>query len=69
MKRFAPIRFRDRITKSLRVPSASGMAFKRRVNRRPEAIVDRVDVVLAKQTLKEKGQIPWAQAKKNLGLL
>ena len=33
-----------------------------------EAIEDRVDVTLAKKALKEKGRIPWAQAKKELGL-
>jgi prevent-host-death family protein len=33
-----------------------------------EAIEDRVDLVLAKKALKEKGRIPWAQAKKDLGL-
>jgi prevent-host-death family protein len=33
-----------------------------------EAIEDRVDVALAKKSLKEKGSIPWAQAKKDLGL-
>lgn len=33
-----------------------------------EAIEDRVDVGLAKKALKEKGQIPWSRAKKELGL-
>ena len=33
-----------------------------------EAIEDRVDVVLAKKALKEKVSIPWAKAKKELGL-
>jgi prevent-host-death family protein len=33
-----------------------------------EAIEDRVDVVLATKALKEKGRIPWARAKKELGL-
>jgi len=33
-----------------------------------EAIEDRVDVTLAKKALKEKGRIPWARAKKELGL-
>jgi prevent-host-death family protein len=33
-----------------------------------EAIEDRVDVALAKKALKEKGSIPWAKAKEELGL-
>jgi prevent-host-death family protein len=33
-----------------------------------EAIEDRMDVALAKKALKEKGRIPWAQVKKELGL-
>lgn len=33
-----------------------------------EAIEDRVDLALAKKALKEKGRIPWQQAKKSLGL-
>ena len=33
-----------------------------------EAIEDRVDLALAKKALKEKGRIPWGQAKKELGL-
>ena len=33
-----------------------------------EALEDRLDVQLAKQALKEKGTIPWAQVKKALGL-
>lgn len=33
-----------------------------------EALEERLDVRLAKQALKEKGTIPWARAKKTLGL-
>lgn len=33
-----------------------------------EAMEDRVDLALAKKALKEKGRIPWTQAKKKLGL-
>ena len=33
-----------------------------------EAMEDRVDLALAKKALQEKGRIPWAQAKKDLGL-
>jgi prevent-host-death family protein len=33
-----------------------------------EAIEDRMDVAMAKKALKKKGRIPWAQAKKELGL-
>jgi hypothetical protein len=33
-----------------------------------EAIEDRIDVTLAKKALKEKGRIPWAQLKQDLGL-
>jgi prevent-host-death family protein len=33
-----------------------------------EAMEDRVDVALAKKALKEKGRIPWAHAKKEIGL-
>ena len=33
-----------------------------------EALEDRIDVALAKKALKEKGSIPWAKAKKELGL-
>lgn len=33
-----------------------------------EAIEDRVDLALAKKALKEKGRVPWPQAKKSLGL-
>ncbi len=33
-----------------------------------EAMEDRVDLALAKKALQEKGQIPWAKAKNELGL-
>jgi len=33
-----------------------------------EAIEDRLDVAEAKKALKEKGSIPWAEVKKQLGL-
>lgn len=33
-----------------------------------EAIEDRVDLAAAKKALKEKGRIPWADVKKELGL-
>jgi prevent-host-death family protein len=33
-----------------------------------ETIEDRVDLALAKKALKEKGRIPWNEAKKELGL-
>ncbi len=33
-----------------------------------EAMEDRVDLALAKKVLQEKGQIPWAKAKNELGL-
>ena len=33
-----------------------------------EAVEDRIDVTLAKKALKEKGSIPWARVKKNLGM-
>jgi prevent-host-death family protein len=33
-----------------------------------EALEDRLDLALAKKALKEKGRIPWQQAKKTLGL-
>jgi prevent-host-death family protein len=33
-----------------------------------EAMDDRVDLVLAKKAIKEKGRLPWAQVKKYLGL-
>jgi prevent-host-death family protein len=33
-----------------------------------EAMDDRVDLVLAKKAIKEKGRLPWAQEKKDLGL-
>ncbi len=33
-----------------------------------EAMEDRFDVAAAKKALKEKGNIPWAEVKKRLGL-
>lgn len=33
-----------------------------------EALEDRIDVVLAKKALREKGSVPWSQVKKRLGL-
>ncbi len=33
-----------------------------------EALEDRVDVAAAKKALKEKGNIPWAEIRKRLGL-
>lgn len=33
-----------------------------------EALEDRVDLAAAKQALKEKGNIPWAEVRKRLGL-
>jgi prevent-host-death family protein len=33
-----------------------------------EAIEDRIDLAAARKALKEKGQIPWAKVKKELGL-
>jgi prevent-host-death family protein len=33
-----------------------------------EAVEERVDLALAKKALKEKGNIPWARIKKELGL-
>ena len=33
-----------------------------------EAIEDRVDLAAARKALKEKGLIPWAEVKKELGL-
>ena len=33
-----------------------------------EAIEDRVDLAAARKALKEKGRIPWAEVKKELGM-
>ncbi len=33
-----------------------------------EAIEDRIDILAAEKALKEKGSIPWAKVKKELGL-
>jgi prevent-host-death family protein len=33
-----------------------------------EAIEDRMDLAAARKALKEKGRIPWAEVKKELGL-
>jgi PHD/YefM family antitoxin component YafN of YafNO toxin-antitoxin module len=33
-----------------------------------EALEDRIDVVLAKKALREKGSVPWSHVKKRLGL-